>query len=145
MVGRETKPLDYRQTLLSGLLFAAFRFLFTLPICIMAVMALRAAQRRQQTPLVKWLVPLVIGHVLALVLTGYDLSVHVLYLGIHGRAVTVNPLMAYGFGVIQVFVALYTTVCILAYVRQYPLLQTPLPVEGVWPPPPTPRTDVYDR
>jgi len=100
----------------------------------MVLIALLVAYRQRQTQIVSWLLPLTIGHGVALLYELYDFSFRYFYL----RASLASSIIAYGFGFAGALISLYTTWRVLEFVKNLPVRgAAALPEEGVWPPPPT--------
>jgi 4-amino-4-deoxy-L-arabinose transferase-like glycosyltransferase len=107
-----------------------------LPLCGMVLMAVLAAYRQQQKRVLKWLIPLAVGHAFSFLLALYDFSFRYFHL----KADLASTVTVYGFGVVGALLSLYITWRILEFVNHLPIkgaLTQEEQEEGVWPPPPT--------
>ena len=104
------------------------------PVCLMGFLALSRALRQQQKPILSWLFPLVISHVLVALFYLYGLCFYVF----HWKLSLTYTFVAYGFVSVGLFIALYTAWRILIYVTACCSVNVSHQ-EGIWPPPPAQR------
>lgn len=131
----ESDILIHGQQNLLSLLYIAFRTVLVLPICGLAYAAVGVALRQRQKEVLKWLIPVALGHTLAALFFLYDW----MYRLFHLKPSLASLSIGYGIEITSGFLSLYVAWRIYLFVcNGWPKNGVPNePEEGVWPPPPT--------